>query len=150
MSYPQILRDEEGFPIPQWYDGEEFQPLEGLTNERNGKKAILVDTQSIESTITKEYTTNIDEVILSPSDGNRLIVHDVFLMADGNIGPVDLDWENNGDPISRLYTSQFNRASFTNITIQGEKDKGINLKADAQGNKLFLAINYVEVEADED
>ena len=121
-----------------------------IKNLANGKQAIIVDTQCIESTISKEYENeNIESTtILSPSTGNSIIVYDVFLAADGNIGAVELDWQDNGDPIARIYTSQFSRASFTNMTNKGEKDKGIVLNANVTDKKLFLLINYVEVEGD--
>ena len=119
-----------------------------IRNEDNGRQAVLVDTQSIEST----HTEVIDEAksehtLVSPAAGNRLVIHDVFLHAGGNMGEVKLDA---GDKaVARLYTSQFLRASFTNMTVRCEVDEDLQITGgEDNGADLFVAINYVEINGD--
>jgi len=129
-------------------DGEAL-PLEVIKNLENDKVALVVDTQSIESTYTEEFKTNEDgTVIIAPSSGNRIIIKDVFLHANANIGEVKLDFNNGGKKIARLYSSQFHRAEFSNLTIVGDVDQGVELTADADGDKLFVVINYIEVKGE--
>lgn len=128
-------------------------PTSYVTNEVNGKTAQMVDTQSIESTYVVEiddedYSTT-PKTLISPSEGNRIIIQDVFMQInDPDVGEVSLDFDNN-EPIARLYGAQFARSNFTNITVQGEVDASVELSADVTGNKLFIVINYIEVNAGE-
>ena len=128
-------------------------PVEVIKNEENGRSALLVDAQSIESTYTEEFTGNEDgTTLITPSSGNKIIIKDVFItINDPGIGEVALDFSDNGDKIARLYGSQFSRASFSNLTKKGEVGQSVELTGDASGSgdKIFVIINYIEVVGDE-
>ena len=121
-----------------------------ITNLANSRQGICVDTQSIESTYAEEFNTNENGTdLIEPSAGNKIIIKDVFLtINDPGVGEVKLDFSGNGDKIARLYGSQFSRGTFTNLTMPGGKDEKVQLTADASGNKLFVIINYIEIEGD--
>jgi len=129
--------------------------LNSVTNTKNDLEAILVDAQSIESTYSQEITTDKSgansEVIIDCPDDHRLIVHDVFLSAAGNVGEIKLDFDDDGDagdPVARLYTSQFNRASFSNMTLKGEEGEDIEFDGNGSSDSIFVVINYIEVEVE--
>lgn len=117
-----------------------------IENLANGKKAIGVDTQSIESShaeiITEDKT---DYELIAPGSGNKLVIHDVFITAEGNVGPVEIDFDDGGDPIARLYSSQFNRLSLNNMTIKGGIDEKVVLNGGDSSDDVFVVINYVEI-----
>lgn len=92
-----------------------------------------------------EITGGTDpEVLIEPNAENKIIIHDVFIVADSNVGEIKLDWNINGQPIARAYTSQFQRASFTNLTVVGDVDEKVVLSGG--DDKFFVTINYIEVE----
>ena len=124
-----------------------------VTNEKNGKTALMVDTQSIESTYVEEisgdYSENGDgpKDLITPSSGNKIIIKDVFMQIDANKGKMNLDFDD-GEKIARLYSSQFHRVSFTNMTIPGNKDAKVQFTGDVGSDNLFVVINYIEVAGD--
>ena len=119
---------------------------EVIENIVNGKKALLVDTQSIESSYAEEFTEDVENlVIIEPTDNDSSIyIKDVFMVVNGNIGEVEIDFDDD-KKIARLYSSQFNRAGFTNLTLKGDNGSSVKITADAQDNKLYVVINYIEV-----
>lgn len=117
-----------------------------MTNLSNSKRAIRVDTQGIESSHPEVITTSKTGYdLITPSSGNKIIVHDVFLVANSNLGSIEINFSG-GKPIARLYTSQFFRANFSNLTSEGNVDEKIQLTGDASGSgdEIFVLINYVE------
>jgi len=122
-----------------------------VTNLINGKRAILVDAQSIESTYSEEITDDSDSVLISPSSGNKITVKDVYMFANGNHGQINIDFNNDGAPIARLYSSQFKRLSAAALTKTGDVDQEVEFSMeDSLGadDKVFVLINYIEEEGD--
>jgi len=119
-----------------------------VKNTINGRKGILVDTQSIESTHTEVITDNrVGDTLIEVNSGERIVIHDVFIATNANLGKVELDFEEKG-VIARLYSSQFNRVTFSHMTIQGEEGESVEITGDAssEGDEMFITINYVIVE----
>ena len=118
-----------------------------ISNKKTGLEALKVETQSIENTFTEEYTTNqTEQEIITPEEGNRLIVKDVSMHTKANSGTVNLDF--NGTKVARLYSSVNNRFSPTVSSIVGAVDEPIVLNSTTGDNELFISINYVEVAGD--
>jgi len=116
-----------------------------IKNLVNGKTGILVDTQSIESTYTEVIDDNrVSDTLIEVNSGERVVIHDVFLTANANLGEVALDFEEEG-AIARLYSSQFHRVAFSNMTIQGDEGESVEITGDAssEGDEVFVTINYV-------
>ena len=123
--------------------------LEGIliANEKTGLEALKVETQSIENTFTEEYTTNqTEQEIITPEEGNKLVVKDVSMHTKANSGTVSLDF--NGTKVSRLYSSVNNRFSPSVSSIVGEVDEPLVLNSTTGDNELFISVNYVEVAGD--
>ena len=110
--------------------------------------AISVETQCIESTFTEEYTTNqTDSEIITPEEGNKLIVKDISIHTKANSGVVALDF--NGRKVARLYSSANNRFSPTVATICGKINEPLTLTTTTGDNEVFISVNYIEVAGDE-
>ncbi len=135
-----------------WYRVNDF--LQWLTNnsivnQKNDRESVLVDTRSIESShseVIDEAKTN--HVLISPASGNRIVVRGVFLLADDDIGPVSVDFED-GDAIARMYTSQFKKISLTNMTLEGGENEDVRITGGQSDKELFVIINYIEEEVEE-
>ena len=118
-----------------------------IDNKKTGLEALKVETQSIENTFTEEYTTNqTEQEIITPEEGNKLVVKDVSMHTKANSGTVSLDF--NGNKVSRLYSSVNNRFSPSVSSIVGEVDESLILNSTTGDNELFISINYVEVAGD--
>ena len=116
-----------------------------IRNKINDKEALLVDTQSIESTYTEIITDNRGgDSLIEVNSGERIVIHDVFIATNANLGKVELDFEEEG-AIARLYSSQFNRVTFSHMTIQGEEGESVEITGDAssEGEEIFITINYI-------
>ncbi len=113
-------------------------------NEENELQALRSETQSIESTFTEEYTQNqTDEEVITPAEGNKLVVKDVSLHTKATSGTVELDF--NGTKVARLYSSVNNRFTPTVSTIKGAVDEPLVLNSTTGDNELFVSVNYVEL-----
>ena len=116
-----------------------------IRNKYNDKEALLVDTQSIESTYTEVITDNRNgDTLIEVNSGEKIVIHDVFIATNANLGIVKLDFEEAG-AIARLYSSQFNRITFSHMTIKGEEGESVEITGDASsdGDEIFLTINYI-------
>lgn len=112
-------------------------------NKENELQGLRVETQSIENTFTEEYTqSQTNEEIITPAEGNRLVVKDVSIHTKANSGKVELDF--NGTKVARLYSSVNNRFTPSVSTIRGVTDEPLVLNSTTGDNELFLSINYVE------
>ena len=103
-----------------------------------------VDTSLWKSDVTKVYSEDLtNEVLISVGADNRCIVTDVYLSVDDNVGAIEVDFEN-GDPIARLYSSQFNRFAFNDSKNAGGTGEDVIISGDiTTDNELFVKINYV-------
>ncbi len=123
------------------------QKFHRITNLKNRERAYKVESQSIESTFAEEYVENqTEEEIISPSEGNKIVVKDVSIHTKANSGEVQLDF--NGKKIARLYSSVNNRFAPTVSTIKGGVDEPVKLTTATGDNKVFIIINYIEVAGD--
>jgi len=116
-----------------------------IRNKYNDKEALLVDTQSIESTYTEVITDNrVSDTLIEVNSGEKIVIHDVFIATNANLGKVELDFEEAG-AIARLYSSQFNRVTFSHMTIKAEEGESVEITGDAssEGDEIFLTINYI-------
>lgn len=119
----------------------------GSENVKEGVTGLIIASYGAKTTFTEVYNSDVSETIIEPAEGNSLIVTDAYLAVDSNSGKISLDFEN-GDPISRLYSSQFHRVSLREISIEGSENDGVVLDADiSDGDELIVIIAYVEVEA---
>ena len=106
---------------------------------------IKVDTSLWKSSYAKVYTNDTlsDEVLISVGEDSSCVITDVYLATNANIGAVKLDFDG-GDPIARLYSSQFNRFSFNDSKHQGDSGEDVVLTADiGEEEELFVKINYI-------
>ena len=122
-----------------------FDWLYSTVNVANGKVALMVETQGIESTYTEEFDENqTEEKIITPSDGNKLVIKDVGIHTKATSGTVSLDL---GDKkVARLYSSANNRFQPTVSSIEGDVDESLELTTTTGSNEVFIIVNYIEVE----
>lgn len=114
-------------------------------NLDNGVESIAVDNQKNESTfadvITTDESTGLD--IVTCSAGEQIVVRDVFLLASANIGEVALDFPAHANPVvARLYTSQFLRTNFANLTKRGGEGNNLQLTGNGATDEFFALVNY--------
>ena len=121
-----------------------FNRLHEIENLANNRKALIVDTQSIESTFTEEYTENTETDIITPSSGNRIAVKDVSIHTKATSGIVKLDF--NGKKVARLYSSVNNRFNPLVSSVIGDIDESLHLETTTGSNEVFVVVNYIEVE----
>jgi|Wag4MinimDraft_13_1082653.scaffolds.fasta_scaffold06172_3 ethanolamine utilization cobalamin adenosyltransferase len=122
-----------------WINGE------AITNIANGRKAVLTETQLIESHFSEEYTTaQTDTAIITPSAGNRLIITDVAIHTNATTGVVELDLD--GAKVARLYSSVNNRFAPQVKSGTGAVDQPLTLTTTTGTNKVFVSVNYIEIE----
>jgi hypothetical protein len=103
---------------------------------------------SSDATISRsiEYTGNVDEVFITPSPGNRIIVKGITVHTEGVSGDVRVI---SGDtvimPLYVANTSRVNGSSAMNILL--DVDATIDVVAAGRGdaNRTFVGISYLEV-----
>jgi len=125
--------------------GNRFLVGNSITNERNDRSAIAVETQMIESTFSEEYEGENTEEIAEPDNGNTLVVTDVFIGTSGNKGTFKLDI---GDKkVARMYGSQWTRFNVSEMTIPGEFEEPLELDISGvdSGQKTFVLVNFIEI-----
>ena len=117
-----------------------------IKNKANEKEALVVETQAIESFYTVELEESVSEqTMIEPDDGNKLMITDVNIHTKANSGEVQLDI---GDiKLARLYSSVNNRFSPKVSLAEGEVNEPLEITTTTGDDKVFVSVNYIEVEA---
>jgi len=117
-----------------------------IKNKANEKEALVVETQAIESFYSVELEESVSEqTMIEPDDGNKLMITDISIHTKANSGEVQLDI---GDiKLARLYSSANNRFAPKVSLAEGEVNEPLEITTTTEDNKVFVSVNYIEVEA---
>lgn len=113
-------------------------------NLANNAHSLTVDVASFKKGYTEVLTETVDKEIMTPQDDTRIVVYNIVMTADGNIGTVKLDFVD-GAPITRFYSSAHNRLKVSDVGLTGDNGQAINLEGGSSDNECFILVSYAEI-----
>ena len=110
--------------------------------EVSSNKELLVNLAENCITFTADYSgAQAGVIILTPSSGKSLEIHNVFVSTDTTTTDVTLEFATSGITIFKLYTTNFTAVTSQILHIDGAVDEPITLTC---GADTFISITYHE------
>lgn len=93
-----------------------------------------------------QYTSNqTNTVLLTPSTGKRLRIHDISVNTVGTTGLVEIEFKDTGYVFYRFNATAASTNDHTPMREVGNTDESIRLTSTTGSNNLNIHINYAEV-----
>ena len=124
--------------------------FDAIYDENTSKHSLIVSRAGGKETFSEEYTSNqTDLVIIAGEAGYIIQVVGVYVAVDSNTGVVEIDYEDGGQKIFRVYASKYQHDGEDDFAYRGAPGKGVVLTSTTGDNKLFVVVNYRKIAVEE-
>lgn len=133
----------------QGYDrlSDSWRRMGGIFDHKTERFSIATSRAAGKSTFTEEYGTDIsEEPIIIPEEGLRLMIVGILTAMDSDSGDILLDFAGTGIKVWRHYGAKFKTQHGMDMSFIGDTDEPLILTSTQGENKIFILINYREID----
>lgn len=98
-------------------------------------------------TFSQEYTTNqTGTLLITPRSIETIHVLGLYVVADIDVGEVDIDFITSGKKVLRMFTPRSQFIYIPTMNIWGNEGESLSLTSTTGNNELFVLVNYDIIE----